>query len=183
MTEYIHELKIPKDRIAVLIGKKGEIKKMLEEQTHTKITVSSEDGDVMIKGEDTIMVYNTQEIIKAVGRGFNPMSAIKLLKQDYTFEMINLKDYVKGKNHMQRLKGRVIGSEGKARRTIEELTDTEICVYGKTIGILGEVTNAIVARRAVDSLLKGSPHASVYKWLEKNRAEVRRFRMESEYAG
>ena len=32
MEEYIYELKIPKERVAVLIGKKGEIKKLAEKE-------------------------------------------------------------------------------------------------------------------------------------------------------
>ena len=36
-TEYSYELKIPKDRVAVLIGKKGKIKKDIGEATNSKI--------------------------------------------------------------------------------------------------------------------------------------------------
>lgn len=166
---FINELKIPKDRIAVIIGKKGETKTLLEEQTKTSIDIDSEGGDVTICGEDTLDVFRTREVIYAIGRGFNPEVALQLLKLDYCFDIINLKDYVKHKNHMQRIKGRVIGSNGKARKTVENLTDTQICVYGKTIGIIGEYDDVSIARRAIDSLLGGSMHSTVYKWLEKKR--------------
>ena len=36
MVEYSYELKIPKDRVAVLIGKDGEVKKSIEEDTKSK---------------------------------------------------------------------------------------------------------------------------------------------------
>ena len=39
MAQYSNELKIPKERVAILIGKKGEAKKELEERTKTKIIV------------------------------------------------------------------------------------------------------------------------------------------------
>ena len=38
--EYQYELKIPKERIAVLIGKKGETKRVIERTTKTKLKVS-----------------------------------------------------------------------------------------------------------------------------------------------
>jgi ribosomal RNA assembly protein len=170
MEEYIFELKIPKERIAVLIGKKGETKKHIEDLTKAKIDVDSAEGEVFIKGQDTIKLFATREIIKAIGRGFNPESALLLLKPEYCFELININDYIKSKSHLDRLRGRVIGSEGRARKNIEELSETSICVYGKTIGIIGETENVAMARRAIDALLTGSTHSSVYKMMEKIRA-------------
>ena len=42
------EIKIPVERIAVLIGKGGEQKKRIEDKLKIKIIVHSEDGDVEI---------------------------------------------------------------------------------------------------------------------------------------
>ena len=39
MAEYLYELKIPKQRVAVLVGKNGTTKKKIEELTDTKIKV------------------------------------------------------------------------------------------------------------------------------------------------
>lgn len=170
MTEYGYELRIPKDRIAVLIGKKGEMKKQIEEETKTKIRIDSKDGDVFIAGEDALGLFNAREVIKAISRGFNPEIANLLLKGDYIFESIELKGFAgKSKNTSIRLKGRVIGEGGKSRKTIEELTECFISVYGKTISIIGEPENVTAARKAVEDLLKGSPHGNVYKYLEKRR--------------
>ena len=173
MTEYSYELKIPKERVAVLIGKNGEIKKYLEEQTKTRIQVDSAEGDVFVYGEGPLSLFPLREIIRAIGRGFNPDIATLLLHSDYGLEILDLQEYASGRNHFLRLKGRVIGSEGKSRRTIEELTETYISVYGKTISIIGPVENLALARRAVDSLLEGSPHANVYKWLEGKRRDLK----------
>lgn len=178
MQEFRYELIIPKERIAVLIGKKGEVKKAIEANTNTKLNIDSGEGIVRIEGGDAIRMFNTQEVVKAIGRGFNPDIAMHLLKADYIFELIDLKDYVKDKkNHLIRLKGRVIGENGKSRRIIEELTESAICVYGKTISIVGEAEHVSVAKRAVESLLKGSPHSTVYRWLEKQRKEMKRKEM------
>jgi ribosomal RNA assembly protein len=176
MTEFMYELKIPKDRIAVLIGSKGEVKKQLEDQTKTTITIDSQEGDILIRGDDSIGLFCTREIVKAIGRGFNPKTALNLIKPEYNFDLINLRDFVT-KEHIPRVKGRIIGTEGKARKTIEDLTETKICVYGKTIGIIGEVAKVAIARRAVEMLLEGSRHATIYKWLEKHRRQMRQKEM------
>ena len=169
MTTFSYELKIPKDRVAVLIGTKGEIKKQIEEDTKTRIRVDSREGDVFIEGEDGLSLYTTREIIKAIGRGFNPDVALLLLKPDYCFELVSLADYAKTKNTLIRIKGRLIGTDGKCRRHIEELTGTNVSVYGKTVGIIGQVENVTITRRAIENLIKGSTHAYVYKFLEKQR--------------
>ena len=175
MVEYSYELKVPKNRVAVIIGKEGSVKKDLEESTKTKLTIDSREGDVFVSGEDALGLYTAREIIKAIGRGFNPEIAKLLLKQDYVFEVVDLREFVgKSKEAMLRLKGRVIGKEGKSRRLIEELTETSISVFGKTIGIIGAPDSAANARQAVESLLRGSTHANVYKWLEKRRRDMKR---------
>jgi len=171
MEEYSYELKIPKERVAVLIGKDGATKKELEEQSKISIIVDSKEGDVKLVGNNSVNLYILKDIIKAIGRGFNPEIAMSLFKQDYVLELLSLADFVKSPNQMLRLKGRVIGKAGKARETIEEFTETNISVYGKTIAILGFCDNVAICKKAVESLLSGSPHASVYKWLEKYRKQ------------
>ena len=166
MEEYRYDLKIPKERVAVLIGTKGETKKLIEKETSTKLDIDSEEGDVVVTGKDSIKLFETREIINAIGRGFNPSIALKLKKIDCGLELINLNDLARNKNDMQRLKGRVIGQEGKSRKVIEELTNCDICVYGKTIGIIGSIEEIGNARKAIEMLLGGSMHASVYKFLE-----------------
>jgi len=171
--EYRTELKIPKERIAVLIGKNGEVKEDFESISKIKIAVDSKEGDVFLTGDDSIMIYSLQEVIKAVGRGFNPEIARLLFKHDYVLEVIPITDYFDKKNHIERVKGRIIGASGKSRATIEELTSSHICVYGKTISIIGEAESVVAARKAIESLIQGSPHSNVYRWLEKNRKKLR----------
>ena len=128
MEEYTYELKIPKERVAVLIGKAGKIKKKLEEDTESRIEIDSHEGDVFVTGKDALKIFTCREIIHAVGRGFNPDIGMQLLKQDYVLEILSIADYARNKNDEGRLKGRVIGAEGKSRSIVEELTETNICV-------------------------------------------------------
>ncbi len=170
--DVVYELKIPQERVAVLIGTDGKTKKEIEEATHSTLEISKE-GDVIITGKDAILLFIALEMVKSVGRGFNPKTALLLLKTDYVLDIIDMRDIAgKNKNTLERLKGRVIGKAGKSREEIERLTDTYISIYGKTIGIIGEVTQAGLARQAVGMLLDGAMHKTVYHFLERKKKEV-----------
>lgn len=97
MAQYSNELRIPKERVAILIGKKGETKKELEDLTKTKIIIDSKEGDIFLSGNDALSVFDVVEVIKAIGRGFNPDIAFLVLKHDYIFEFINTNDFAKTK--------------------------------------------------------------------------------------
>ena len=62
--------------------------------------------------------------------------------------------------------------KGKSREEIERLTDCNISVYGKTVGIIGETTKVSIAREAVAMLLSGSQHKTVFTFLEKKKKEI-----------
>lgn len=170
--QFSYELKIPEERVAVLIGTEGKTKKEIELQTHSTIEISAE-GDVIITGEDGLELYVAQDMVRAIGRGFNPKIALLLTKTDYALEIIDLRDVAgKSKNTLERLKGRLIGKEGKSREEIERLTDTHISIYGKTIGIIGEILQVQLAKQAATMLLEGSMHKTVYQFLERKKKEI-----------
>lgn len=177
MEEYMHELKIPKARIAVVIGKKGETKNDLEEYSRTKIDIDSKEGIVTIIGKDAVKLYTIREMILAIGRGFSPQIAKLLLKQDYAIEIVSLRNFSDKKKQLERVRGRVIGKNGKSRELIEQLTETNISVYGKTISIIGLSENTSAARNAIESLLEGATHSTVYKKLERFRRNSKEQRM------
>lgn len=163
------ELKIPLERVAVLIGKKGTTKKKIEKITNTKIKVDKE-GDVIVSGEDNLNIFITNSIIRAIGRGFNPQVALILWNENYSLEIINIRNIIgDSEKKLQRIKSRLIGSEGKVRKLLEELTNTSISIYGKTISIIGKIENTHTAKHAVEKLIHGSNHGNVYKYIEKQK--------------
>ncbi|MBI4143666.1 RNA-processing protein [Candidatus Woesearchaeota archaeon] len=165
--EYSYEIRIPQERIGVLIGVKGSVKSEIQKLTNTKIRVDAEEGNITLTGSDPVLLFNAKETVRAIGRGFNPEIARQLLRQDYLLEIMNLDTDKKAQ--LDRIRGRIIGEKGKARKIIEDLTETSISVYGKTIGIIGEYDTVAFARRAIESLIAGSTHSHVYRWLEKQR--------------
>ncbi len=168
--EFNYIIKIPKDRIAVLVGKEGSVKNKLEKILKVKMEVDSKDGDVSLQGDNGLDLMTAQNIVRAIGRGFNPDFAFELLEEGNYLEIIDIADFAgKNKKSRIRLKSRVIGTDGKARKTVEELTNTHTTIYGKTISIIGAYEDIGLARRAFESLLSGSRHATVYRWLENER--------------
>jgi ribosomal RNA assembly protein len=170
--------KVPIERIGVLIGHNGETKKLLEERSGLQITIDSKLGEVVIDEHDVgdpLMVIKIENIIKAIGRGFSPQNSIRLMDDDADFFVFDLYDYVGKKEvHVKRLKSRVIGKEGKTKRVLEDLTDSKISVYGHTVSIISELGRMNILKKAMDMLLTGSKHATVYRFVETQMKELKR---------
>ena len=136
-------LKIPMERVGVLIGHKGEIKKSLEDKSGVKINIDSKSGEITLDDheiKDPLDVIKTENIIKAIGRGFSPENAWNLFGDESDFFVFNLHDYVgKKEGHIRRLKSRIIGREGKTKRVLEELTGSKISVYGHTVSVISDI--------------------------------------------
>ncbi|MGE0015402.1 MAG: pre-rRNA-processing protein PNO1 [Candidatus Methanomethylophilaceae archaeon] len=169
-------VRVAADRVGVLIGKSGETKRMLQEVSGIPIDIK-EDGLVMIheeKTEDALMPLKLTDVIKAVGRGFNPEKALRLMEDDEFLEIIDLKEFVGDRtNQLSRIRGRLIGKDGKTRRIIEDLTRCEMIIYGNTVGLIGNSISLPIAKHAVEMILNGSEHSSVYHYLESQRPRLR----------
>lgn len=173
MQDFNSEVRIPEDRVGVLIGEKGRVKKRLERVFGAKIFINS-DGLVSITGPDSLKIWTCEKIVKAIGRGFNPKIALLLEKEDYDFEIVNLNDYARSNKDKIRLKGRIIGREGRVQKMIENKTGAHLIVYGKTIGIIAKLDVFEMVRTSIEMLLKGARHATVYRYLDKeNQKRVR----------
>ena len=167
-------VRIPVERVGVVIGKEGAAKKFLEAELGVKLGVDSKDGLVTIKSESAEKgdPFAATRVIEAIGRGFSPQRARRLLEEGTVFEVIDLRDYAgRSANSLERIRGRVIGLKGKSRRVIEELTECNLSVYGRTVSVIGEPTDVRLASEAVRSLATGSQHRTVYNTLQKARTK------------
>ena len=170
-------VKIPMRRVGVLIGENGETKKKLEDATGVKVVIDSENGEVTIdekQAEDPSNALTVQDIVKAIGRGFSEERAFRLLEDDIFLRMFDVRDFA-GKNpkRVRQVRARLIGTGGKTRRLVEELTGVDVSIYGNTVGLIGDIVQLGVAEKAVEMLLEGSKHAAVYRFMEGSRASLR----------
>jgi ribosomal RNA assembly protein len=153
-------IKIPEARMPVLIGTNGNEKRRIERRCKVKIRI---EDVVEIKGE-ALDVMVAENVVKAIGRGFPPIDALKLTDENNTLIVIQLP---KDDKKLKRLRSRLIGSRGKCRRNIEKLAGVEMSVYGRTVSLIGGYENVERAREAVEKIIAGAPHSNAYRMLEK----------------
>jgi ribosomal RNA assembly protein len=167
-------VRIPVERVGAVIGKEGATKKYLESEMGVKLNVDSKEGLVTLKAESALNAdpFTATRVIEAIGRGFSPQRARRLMDEGTAFEVIDLRDYAgRSVNSLERIRGRVIGLKGKSRRVIEELTACHLSVYGRTVSIIGDASEVQLASQAVRSLATGSQHKTVYNTLQKARTK------------
>ncbi len=166
-------VKVPLDRVGVIIGAKGGTKRIIERLGVT-LDIDSEVGSIKINSSDPLKEMIAGEVVKAIGVGFSPEKALLLVEDEMLIlDTINLSKTITTKKEIKRLKGRIIGKDGKTRELMETLTGAKISVHWKTVGIIGTPDRTQIVRRAIEMLIKGAPHASVYSYLERQRREMR----------
>jgi ribosomal RNA assembly protein len=177
-------VRIPKERVGVLVGPEGKVKRDIEEKLLVKLTIESEGGGVEItldeKATDPTVLFRAKDVVTAIGRGFSPDEAFRLIRnEDAVFDSIDLREiFDRSESDIRRVKSRIIGMNGKTRRTIEELSEADVVVYGHTIGFIGTFEQVDIARNAVQMIIQGSQHHSVYAFLQKKRRELKKQQLE-----
>lgn len=176
-------VKIPLNRIGVLVGSNGRVKREIEKRFDIKVDVNSKAGDVELTRatdeSDPSGLFRVRDIVLAIGRGFSSENAFKLFNEEVSFGILDLRDYLgKSQADIQRIKGRIIGKNGKTRKIIEEYTEATISIYGHTVSIIGELESFEIAKAAIELLIRGSLHKSVYRFLQWKRIDLKKKNME-----
>ena len=177
-------VRIPKERVGVLVGPDGKVKQRIEEKFTVELEIESESGGVTImlsgNARDPSLLFKAKDTVTAIGRGFSPEHAFRLLRnEDAIFNSIDLRIvFARSESDIKRIKGRVIGANGKTRKLVEELTGASVVVYGHTIGFIGTFEQVDAARNAAQMLIDGSQHHTVYKYLQRKRSEFKKQMLE-----
>lgn len=175
MKEY---LKVPKDRIGVIIGTHGSTKAQIEEKGEVMLDIDSVEGTVSIES-DSLSILSATEVINAIARGFSPEKALRIFEDEQiTLDIIDLSKVADTPKELKRIMGRVIGKEGRTREALENLTGANVSIYGKTVSTIGYVDQLQTVRKAIEMLAEGSKHAAVYSFLERRRQELKRSQMD-----
>jgi ribosomal RNA assembly protein len=179
-------IRIPHDRVGVLIGPEGKVKARIEKTFKVSLLIESESGNVEIvlnkDQPDVSIIFTVANIVKAIGRGFSPDRAMLLGNEDIDLSIIDLEEHVWPTHSAQeRVKGRIIGREGKSRALIEELTETQMSVYGSTVALIGNIESLPAATEAVMMLIRGKFHKTVYNYLFAYRRQLKKDRGEIWY--
>lgn len=176
-------VRIPKERVGIVIGPEGKVKQHIESRLNVKLHIDSE-GNVTVTLSETAtdpsLLLRAKDIVTAIGRGFPPETAFRLIRnEDDIFDIVDLRViFGRSESDIKRIKGRIIGADGKTRKLIEELTEADVVVYGHTVGIIGSFEQADSARNAVQMIIDGCQHHTVYKYLQRKRTELKKEKLE-----
>ena len=171
----MQHVKVPDDRIGVLIGAGGETMREIEEKAEVRLDIDSESGKVAVeKVGDPVTALKGPEVVKAIGRGFAPEDALRLLEDDMMmFDIVDINAAARNKKDLRRLKGRLIGEDGRTRELMQQLTGASVVIYGSTLAIIGGPRQVDAVREAAEMILEGAPHGAVYSFLERRRNELK----------
>jgi KH domain-containing protein len=150
----------------ILIEHFNKIKKcipLIEKKLPVKLTYSGK--KIMIKGEE-LNEFLAEEIVKAIDFGFDIDDVFLLLNPDFVLHFINIKDHTVKKNFTE-IRSRVIGTNGRAKGTIQDLTGSIIVLHENQVGILVDSDHLDSVVQAITSLIRGSKHANIFAYLEK----------------
>jgi len=176
-------VRIPKERVAILVGEEGKVKQYIENKLQAKIDIDNE-GSIAItlspKATDPSLILKAKDVVTAIGRGFAPDVAFRLIRnEEEIFDLIDLRViFGRSESDINRIKGRIIGTDGKTRKLIEELTEANMVVYGHTVGLIGTFEQVDAAHNAVQMFIEGCQHQTVYKYLQKKRTELKKEKLQ-----
>ncbi|MEZ0319584.1 MAG: KH domain-containing protein [Pyrobaculum sp.] len=111
-------------------------------------------------------ILKLREMARAVALGFQPEQALSLENDGYVLAVIDLKEYTDKPNHLRRIKGRIIGEGGRAKQTIAQLAEVHVVVGDTYVAILGKLEDVEIAKRAVEMLIEGKKHGTVYRFIQ-----------------
>ena len=162
---------------------KAKLSNSIEEKLQVKLDIDNE-GSVTItlseKATDPSLLLKAKDVVTAIGRGFAPEVASRLIRnEEEIFDLIDLRViFGRSESDIKRIKGRIIGAEGKTRKLIEELSEADVVVYGHTVGLIGSFEQVDTAHNAVQMIIEGCQHHTVYNYLQKKRTELKKEKLE-----
>ena len=112
-------VKIPKERVAILIGPEGKVKQYIEEKLQVKIDIDNEGSITIVlseKATDPSLLLKAKDVVTAIGRGFTPEVAERLIRnEEEIFDLIDLRViFGRSESDIKRIKGRM----SKMKRTV-----------------------------------------------------------------
>jgi len=142
-------------------------------ENKVKVKIGFGRDNVAVNGSE-LNEYLVEKIIRAVDFGFDVDDALLLTDDNFVLEFIEVKEHTRRKN-LKEVRARLIGTGGKARKTIENLTGSVIVIQGNDVGIIVDAEHSEAVAQAIESLIQGAKHGNVFAYLEKQNVSRRRY--------
>ncbi len=140
-------------------------KKKLEKILNVKITNRGKEISIQGEPEDE---HVAEKVIDALNFGFPFSTAMLIKKEDFMFEIINIKDHTKRKD-LKRIRARIIGTGGKTLKTLNQITNCYFELKDNSIGVIGPPEYLEGGQKAVISIIKGTKQSNIYGLMEKSK--------------
>ncbi len=101
------------------------------------------------------------EVLEAINLGFSADRALELKQNDFMLQTVHIKDITK-RHDLDRVRARIIGSQGRTLKTLQNLTNCDLAMNDNEIGLIGPIQEMEDAVQAVTSLVQGSKQDSKY---------------------
>lgn len=144
---------------------------LVEDKIKVKLHLNK--NNLTIEGSE-LNEYMTEKIIEAIDFGFEAEDALLLRKDDFCLEYVNMKEHTPRHNLLE-IRARVIGTDGKAKRTIETLTGSIIAIQGNQVGVIVDTDHLSQTIQGIISLIQGAKHSNVFAYLERQNANLRKY--------
>jgi ribosomal RNA assembly protein len=136
-----------------------------------KVKISNQGRNIFIEGPAE-NEYLCLRIIEAINLGFSLEEALSLKNEQVILHILNIKDITRRKD-LERIRARLIGTQGKTKNNMENLSDCLISIHDNLVGIIGEANCINETIIAVKLIIQGSKQGNVYTRLEKKKKERR----------
>jgi ribosomal RNA assembly protein len=164
-----HTLKVSMERIFIeKIGKIIKHKSNIEKYLKVRLLISDEGITIISKNDDAYNEFIAKNVVIALEQGFSFESAMNLKNEDYMFQQISVKSIARP-SRLKTIMARIIGEKGRTKEIISEMTGCDVAVHDYNVSVIGNTEDVEIAAQAIRSLIQGSPQASVYAYLERNR--------------
>ena len=151
------------------VGRVTNHKKQLEKSLDVIIT--NKGKNIFVKGEAD-NEYTAMQVLEALKLGFSVERALALKDEEIILQTLHIKDITK-RNDLETVRSRIIGSEGRTLRTLNNLTNCAISLEDNQVGIIGYADEIEEAIQGITSIIQGSKQSNVYSRLEKQKKRTK----------
>ena len=138
-------------------------KQELERALKLKITI---EGKKVTTSGDPMKDYEASIVLDAINFGFSARKALVLLDPTMQFKLLNIKKFTR-KSRLKDARSRIIGTEGKTKRAIENICNCDIVISENEVGIIAPGDSIEETVTGIINMIKGSKQGNVYAFLEK----------------
>jgi len=149
------------------VGKIVTNKDLLEEKLNIELEIK---GNIVNTHGEELDTYIADKVIEAIDNNIPIKTALTLKNTDIDLFIMNLKEIVKHKDkkskNLKRVRGRLIGTNGRALENLKRISSCCITLKDNIITIVGPSDRIKPLVTAIQKLARGSDHGKVYAYLE-----------------